>query len=163
MKIVVRPLLKSDWDSVSKIYKEGIATGIATFETECLNWEQWDAKYLSNCRIVAVNKDIVVGFGVLAPASKRIVYRGVAEVSVYVSDDFRGKHIGETLLRQLIEDSEKDGFWTLQAGIFSENKASINLHLKSGFRVVGIRKKIGRLNGKWYDNHFLERRSDCIN
>ena len=162
MKIVVRPLLKSDWSSVSKIYKAGIATGIATFETECPNWEQWNAKYVSNCRIVAVNEDVVVGFGVLAPVSKRIVYRGVAEVSVYVSDDFRGNHIGETLLKQLIKGSETEGFWTLQAGIFSENKASINLHLKCGFRIVGVREKIGKLKGKWNDNHFLERRSKII-
>lgn len=162
MEIVVRPLLETDWASVSKIFKEGIATGIATFETECPNWDNWTKKHFKACRIVAVYKNMVVGFGVLAPVSKRLVYKGVAEVSVYVSDDYRGKHIGETLLRQLIEDSEKEGFWTLQAGIFSENKASINLHLKCGFRIVGLREKIGKLRGEWYDNHFLERRSKIV-
>ena len=159
MEIVVRTLRKSDWSSVSKIYKEGIATGIATFETEVPNWQQWDAKYFSICRFVALIEGKVVGFGVLAPVSKRHVYKGIAEVSVYVSNAFKGKHIGETLLKQLIDESETNGFWTLQASIFLENIASINLHLKCGFRVVGIREKIGQLYGTWYDNHFLERRS----
>ena len=159
MEIAVRILTRSDWDSVSKIYKEGIATGIATFETKVPSWQQWDTKYVPVCRFVALIKRKVVGFAVLSPASKRQVYKGVAEVSVYVSNAFKGKHIGETLLKQLIDESEANGFWTLQASIFSENIASINLHLKCGFRVVGIRERIGQLNGKWYDNHFLERRS----
>ncbi|WP_303316893.1 GNAT family N-acetyltransferase [Flavivirga abyssicola] len=162
MEIVVRPLTKSDWNSVSKIYKEGINTGIATFETEVPNWQQWDAKYVSVCRFVALVKTTVVGFTVISPVSKRHVYKGVAEVSVYISNAFKGKHIGETLLKKLIEESEASGFWTLQASIFSENIASINLHVKCGFRVIGIREKIGQLNGKWYDNHFLERRSSKI-
>lgn len=163
MEIAVRPLLSNDWDSVSKIYKEGIATGVATFETECPSWENWTNKYFETCRIVAVYQDLVVGFGVLSPVSKRLVYKGVAEVSVYVSEDYRGKNIGELLLKTLIKESEQKGFWTLQAGIFSENKASINLHLKCGFRIVGVREKIGKLKGKWYDNHFLERRSEIVN
>ncbi|TGV01787.1 GNAT family N-acetyltransferase [Flavivirga rizhaonensis] len=162
MEIVVRPLTKSDWNSVSKIYQEGINTGIATFETKVPNWQQWDAKYVSVCRLVALVKTSVVGFAVLSPVSKRHVYKGVAEVSVYVSKAFKGNHIGETLLKKLIEESEASGFWTLQASIFSENIASINLHLKCGFRVIGIREKVGQLNGKWYDNHFLERRSSKI-
>ncbi len=163
VEIVVRKLLKSDWDSVSEIYKEGIATRIATFETEVPNWQQWDTKYFSVCRFVAVVRENVVGFAVLAPVSKRNVYKGVAEVSVYVSNKFKGKHIGETLLKQLVKESETNGFWTLQASIFSENIASINLHLKCGFRVIGVRERIGKLYGKWYDNHFLERRSNKIN
>ncbi len=162
MEIAVRPLLKSDWDAVSNIYREGIATGMATFETVCPDWNQWHKKYLTSCRIVALYGGDVVGFGVLAPVSKRAVYKGVAEVSVYVSPEFWGKQIGETVLRTLIEKSESEGLWTLQASIFSENKASINLHVKCGFRIVGIRQKIGQLNGKWYDNHFLERRSKLI-
>ncbi len=163
MEIAVRLLLKTDWNSVSKIYKEGVATGIATFETECPNWNQWNIKYLQCCRFVAIIENKVVGFAVLSPVSKREVYKGVAEVSVYVLENSRGKHIGEKLLNTLINESEKEGFWTLQAGIFSENKASINLHIKCGFRIVGVREKIGKLNGKWYDNHFLERRSKIIN
>lgn len=163
MEIAVRPLVKSDWAVVSKIYEEGIATGIATFETICPDWEQWDNKYLKPCRIVAVYNGNVIGFGVLAPVSKRSVYKGVAEVSVYVFQRFWGKQVGKTLLKALIEDSESEGFWTLQAAIFSENKASIHLHVKCGFRIVGIREKIGQLKGKWHDNHFLERRSKIIN
>ncbi len=160
--LVVRPLIKHDWGSVSEIYKEGIATGIATFETECPNWKQWNVKYLQCCRFVATIEDKVVGFAVLSPASKRKVYKGVAEVSVYVSEAFRGKHIGRKLLKVLINESEKVGLWTLQAGIFSENNTSINLHLKCGFRTIGVREKIGKLNGKWHDNHFLERRSKIV-
>ncbi|GAA3644822.1 GNAT family N-acetyltransferase [Flavivirga jejuensis] len=162
MEIAVRALMKNDWSSVSKIYKEGIATGIATFETEVPNWKQWHAKCLPVYRFVALVKGEVVGFAVLMPVSKRYVYKGVAEVSVYVANGFKGKHIGERLLKQLVDESEFNEFWTLQANIFSENIASINLHLKCGFRVVGIREKIGQLYGKWYDNHFLEKRSSKI-
>lgn len=158
MEIVVRPLVNSDWNAVSKIYAEGIATGIATFETEVPNWEIWNQKHIELCRIVAELKKEVVGFAVLSQVSIRDVYKGVAEVSVYVSKQHRGHKVGETLLNQLIKESEIHGFWTLQAGIFSENEASINMHKKCGFRVVGIREKIGMLHGKWYDNHFLERR-----
>ncbi|GAA3573132.1 N-acetyltransferase family protein [Snuella lapsa] len=160
--IRLRPLDKNDWYSVSKIYSEGIATGIATFETEYPSWEQWNNKYLSHGRLVAVLNDAVIGFAVLAAVSKRIVYKGVAEVSVYVSEAFRGQHVGERLLKMLIRESEANGIWTLQASVFSENKASINLHLKCGFRMVGVREKIGKLKGTWYDNLLLERRSEII-
>lgn len=159
MVIVVRPLVKNDWETISKIYADGIATGIATFETEVPDWELWNEKYIEHCRIVAELNHEVVGFTVLSQVSKREVYKGVAEVSVYVSERYRGKNIGETLLIQLIKESENKGFWTLQAGIFSENLASIQLHEKCGFRIVGIREKIGKLHGKWHDNHLLERRS----
>ncbi len=158
-EVSTRPLVKKDWDSVSKIYAQGIATGIATFETEVSDWKQWSEKYLRSCRIVAIDDGMVVGFATLAKVSPRKVYRGVAEVTVYVDINYRRRQIGEVLLRQLIRESEAHGFWTLQAGIFSENQASIELHKKCGFRVVGIREKIGRLNGKWHDNYFLERRS----
>ncbi len=160
MEIVVRPLLKTDWESVSKIYKEGIDTGIATFETEVPTWNLWDEKYIEHCRIVAEINREVVGFAVLSQVSKREVYKGVAEVSVYVSTNHRGKNIGKVLLTQLVRESESNGFWTLQAGIFSENIASICLHEKCGFRIVGIREKIGKLHGKWHDNYLLERRSN---
>ena len=162
MGIVVRELLKTDWIAVSNIYAEGIATGIATFETEVPEWELWNEKYIEHIRIVAELNNEVVGFAVLSQVSKRKVYKGVAEVSVYVSTNHRGHKIGETLLKQLIMESENYGFWTLQANIFSENKASINLHKKCGFRMVGIREKIGMLHGKWHDNHLLERRSNLI-
>ncbi|MBJ6366785.1 N-acetyltransferase [Snuella sp. CAU 1569] len=158
----LRPLDKSDWYSVSKIYSQGIATGIATFETECPTWEQWNSKYLLHSRLVAVLNGTVIGFAALAAVSKRAVYNGVAEVSVYVSEAFKGKHVGERLLKHLIRESEANGIWTLQANIFSENNASINLHLKCGFRIVGARERIGKLKGRWYDNQLLERRSEVI-
>lgn len=157
--ISIRALVKADWDSVSKIYEDGIATGIATFETEVPDWKTWNNKYIETCRLVAMYNNEVVGFAVLSQFSKRKVYKGVAEVTVYVDNNYKGKYFGETLLKALIEQSESNGFWTLQAGIFSENIASIELHKKCGFRVVGIREKIGQRHGKWHNNHFLERRS----
>ncbi len=160
--ILTRPLIKTDRISVSKIYADGIATGIATFETEIPDWEAWSNKHIATCRIVAEKENQVVGFAGLAQVSKRYVYRGVAEVTVYVHKDYKQQHIGEILLRQLIKESEAEGFWTIQAGIFSENIASIELHKKCGFRVVGVREKIGQRHGKWHDNHFLERRSKII-
>lgn len=160
--LVLRPLLDSDWESVSEIYAEGIKTGMATFETEVPNWERWDKKHISSCRLVAELNGNTVGFAVLSKASNRKVYEGVAEVSVYVSEKHRGIRIGTTLLNQLVVDSEINGFWTLQAGIFSKNTASINLHVQCGFRVIGIREKIGKMNNEWHDNHFLERRSKKI-
>ena len=163
MEIVVRPLIETDWKSVSRIYAQGISTGIATFETEIPDWEIWDKKYEDTCRIVAIQHKNVVGFAVLSLVSQRDVYRGVAEVTVYVEKGSQGRGIGKTLLNEIIKQSEFNGFWTLQAGIFSENIASIQLHKKCGFRFVGIKEKIGQLNGKWHDNHFLERRSKKIN
>lgn len=162
MEIVVRPLVKADWKAVSNIYAEGIATGVATFETEVPAWELWNKKYMEHCRIVAELNHEVVGFAVLSLVSKREVYKGVAEVSVYVSEKFRDKNIGELLLGTLIKQSESEGFWTLQANIFSENLASIRLHEKCGFRMVGLREKIGKLHGNWHDNQLLERRSSKI-
>jgi len=162
MEIAVRPFVKEDWSSVSKIYEDGISTGIATFETEVPDFETWNKKYIESCRIVASQNEKLVGFAVLSLVSHRYVYRGVAEVTLYVDKDYRGNGIGKILLTELIKQSETHGFWTLQASIFSENLASINLHKKCGFRIVGIKEKIGQLNGKWHDNHFLERRSKII-
>lgn len=162
MTHVIRHFKENDWNSIARIYAEGIATGIATFETKVPDWKTWNDKYIKTCRVVAEVETQVEGFAVLSQASKRSVYKGVAEVSVYVSKEHQGEGIGEQLLKQLIKESETHGFWTLQAGIFSENKASIKLHEKCGFRIVGVRKKIAQLNGKWYDNQFLERRSNII-
>ncbi|MCK0107735.1 N-acetyltransferase family protein [Flavobacteriaceae bacterium S0825] len=162
MKLEIRAFNKQDWASVSKIYAEGIATGVATFETEAPSFNVWDNKFIKQCRLVAEVNSKVVGFAVLSQVSKREVYKGVAEVTVYVAANERGKGIGKRLLETLVIESEKKGFWTLQAGIFSANKASIELHKKCGFRVVGIREKIGKRDGKWHDNHFLERRSNKV-
>ena len=157
--VSIRSLINTDWNSISKIYADGIETGIATFETVVPNWETWSDKHIESCRIVAIKNNDVVGFAVLSLVSNRHVYKGVAEVTVYVYENCKNKGLGSILLKALINESEQNGFWTLQAGIFSENKASIALHKKCGFRIVGVREKIGQRNGKWYDNQLLERRS----
>lgn len=163
MNCTIRNFNENDWISVSKIYEQGIATGIATFETEVPTFNIWDQKFIKKCRLIIEDKNEVIGFGVLSQVSNRKVYNGVAEVTIYVAEKQRGKGIGKQLLNALILDSEKEGFWTLQASIFSKNTASIHLHEACGFKVVGIREKIGQLNGIWFDNHLLERRSKKIN
>ena len=160
--MTIRSFINQDWTSISRIYAEGIATGIATFETEVPSFKKWDKKFIDTCRLIAEVNDQVIGFAVLSRVSNREVYRGVAEVTVYVAKEYRGKGIGKILLNALIAESERNGFWTLQAGIFSENIPSIKMHEQCGFRVVGVREKIGQRNGKWYDNHFLERRSKSV-
>lgn len=162
-KLNIRPFAKEDFEAVQNIYAEGIATGIATFETETPTFKLWNEKFIDKPRLVAELDGEIVGFAVLSQVSKRKVYKGVAEVTIYIAENKRVKGIGKQLLQTLVEKSEKVGFWTLQAGIFSVNKPSIELHKKCGFRVVGIREKIGKRDGKWHDNHFLERRSNKIN
>ena len=149
----------SDWAQVSSIYLEGIRSGHSTFETSVPTWEQWDANHLEIARLVMRNGDTVLGWAALSPTSRRDVYRGVAESTVYVAGSQRGKGIGRALLEALIEESEKDGIWTLQASIFPENTASLELHLRCGFREIGRRERIAQLNGVWRDTLFLERRS----
>ncbi len=151
-----------DWPEVRKIYREGIETGLATFETEVPEWSIWDKNHLKRCRFTALQEETITGWCALSPVSLRPAYSGVAEVSVYVGKNARGRGMGRALLEKLVRESESSGIWTLQAGIFPENEASINLHKKSGFREVGIRKKIGRLHGKWKDVVLLERRSNII-
>ena len=150
---------KSDYDAVKTIYQQGIDTGNATFETQAKEWDEWNSSMLEACRLVAVDKKQVVGWAALSPASSRCVYAGVAEVSLYVASRFQGKGIGHALLSKLISSSENEGLWALQGGIFPENARSIALHKKNGFRVVGIREKLGKMNGKWRDVVLLERRS----
>lgn len=156
--MVLRSLKKSDYEVVKRIYKEGIDTQFATFETVVPEWESWDNKNLPFCRFVAVLDQGIAGWTALSPVSKRAVYRGVAEVSIYIGKDFRGQGLGKKMMEHLIEESKKEGIWTLQANIFSENEASLKLHLQSGFRIVGVREKIGQLNGVWKDNILLELR-----
>lgn len=152
-----------DWDSVSAIYKDGIATGFATFETSTPSYSDWDAAHLKNCRIIAHNLDQITGWAALSPVSSRCVYGGIAEVSVYIAKNSRGLGVGKLLMERLILDSEKVGLWTLQSGIFPENIASIKLHEKVGFRYIGKREKIGKTNeGVWKDNLLFERRSTLI-
>jgi phosphinothricin acetyltransferase len=153
----------TDWSAVASIYRRGIETGDATFETEVPPWTAWDAARLSVCRLVAEVDGGVVGFAALSPTSYRPVYAGVAEVMVYVAADLRGRGVGRLLLDALVERSEEAGIWTLQAGIFPENQASIALHRASGFRVVGTRIRPGRAaDGRWRDVVLLERRSDVV-
>ena len=147
------------WLLVKTIYEEGIATGNATFQTTAPRWEEWDAAHIKNSRLVAIENGEVLGWAALTPVSGRCVYAGVAEVSVYVAAAARGKGIGKKLLQALIESSEKNNLWTLQAGIFPENKSSIKIHEACGFRIVGVREKIGKMNGTWRDTMLLERRS----
>ena len=149
----------ADWSSVRGIYEEGIATGHATFQREAPTWEQWDAGHLSRCRLVAERSRVVVAWAALSRVSSRDVYAGVAEVSIYVAAEARGGGIGRRLLAAVIAESERAGIWTLQAGIFPENLPSFTVHERCGFRVVGRREKLGRMDGRWRDVLLLERRS----
>jgi L-amino acid N-acyltransferase YncA len=156
----VRPMLASDWPAVARIYREGIDTGDATFETEVPEWDEWDRGHLDVCRLVVEMDDRLVAWAALSPVSRRFVYRGVAEPSIYVATEARGRGVGTALISQLIDASEQAGIWTLQTAIFPENAGSIALHLKHGFRVVGTRQRIGAHHGRWRDVLFLERRSE---
>jgi L-amino acid N-acyltransferase YncA len=153
------PLTFDDWPAVREIYQDGIDTGDATFETAAPDWEAWDAKHLASCRLVVREGSQVLGWAALSPVSARPVYRGVAEVSVYVSGRARGRGIGSMLLNQLVAASEEHGIWTLQASIFPENRASIALHQRAGFRIVGTRERIACREGRWRDTVLMERRS----
>ncbi|NOZ51359.1 MAG: N-acetyltransferase [Chloroflexi bacterium] len=162
MDITLRAMQADDWPAVQHIYEQGIATGIATFETTLPDWQDWHRHHLSACRLVAVAADEVVGWAALSPVSNRCVYAGVAEVSVYVAATARGQGVGYRLLSQLVACSEQAGLWTLQAGIFPENEASLHLHRRCDFRVVGRRQKLGHLHGVWHDVLLLERRSQVV-
>jgi len=157
-QLTLRALLPQDWTDVRRIYQEGISSGNSTFQTEAPTWEQWDASHLQACRLVAVMGDAIVGWAVLAAISARPVYRGVAEVSVYVAAAAHGQGVGSALMRELVAASESHGFWTLQAGIFAENTASLALHCRAGFRRVGHRERMGQLHGVWRDVVLMERR-----
>jgi phosphinothricin acetyltransferase len=159
----ITPLQPEDWPAVRSIYAEGIATGNATFEIETPDWKKWDAAHRQDCRLVARKlEEEIVGWAALSPVSLRRVYAGVAEVSVYVAASARGQGVGNALLPALIEESERAGVWTLQAGIFPENSASLRLHYAHEFREVGARRRIGKLGDIWRDVVLLERRSSSI-
>jgi phosphinothricin acetyltransferase len=155
----ITALLPEHWPVVRSIYLEGVATGHATFEMDAPEWAEWDQDHLSCCRLVARRDDHVVGWAALSPVSRRRVYAGVAEVSIYVAGPARRDGVGTALLGALVEESERAGIWTLQAAVFPENRATIRLHTNAGFREVGHRHRIGRLNGEWRDTVLLERRS----
>jgi phosphinothricin acetyltransferase len=160
--LCIGKLHPEDWDAVRAIYQQGIATGNATFETETPTWDAWDAGHLPTCRLVARADGRIAGWAALSPVSGRCIYAGVTEVSVYVAADARGQGIGKALLSALVEASEQEGIWTLQAGIFPENEASIALHKRCGFRVLGRRERLGQMDGVWRDVLLMERRSNVV-
>jgi L-amino acid N-acyltransferase YncA len=165
MDYQIEPMKREDWGQVRAIYEEGIATENATFEPLVPEWEKWDSAHVPEPRLVVRVEGRVAAWAALSRVSARKVYAGVAELSIYVGEKYRGKGIGDALLGAFVEASEKAGFWTLQGGIFPENTISIELHKKHGFRVLGIREKIGKmafgkLQGKWRDVALMERRSN---
>jgi phosphinothricin acetyltransferase len=162
MEVKIRAMKNNDWDGVVDIYVQGIKTKRATFQTEAPSFEEWDKGHIKDCRLVAVNSDDeVLGWVALSPTSSRCVYRGVADVSIYIAENSRGNSIGSTLMNAVIEESEKIGIWTLQSGIFEINEASRELHKKCGFRSVGVREKIGcDIDGVWQNTVLMERRSE---
>lgn len=162
MEYAIDAMSPGDWDEVRAIYLEGISTGLATLETEPGTWEKWNAAHLESHRFVARGDASILGWAALSPTSMRPVYGGVAEVSVYVGSRFQCHGIGTALLKALIASSEKSGIWTLQAMIIAGNRASISLHLRCGFREVGLREKLGKLFGQWRDVVLLERRSRIV-
>jgi phosphinothricin acetyltransferase len=160
--MVIEPLAVGDWPAVRAIYQAGIATGDATFETTAPDWQAWDGGHLADHRLVARADGRVLGWAALAPVSDRCASAGVAEASVYVAADARGRGVGRALLGAVVASAERGGIWTVQAGIFPENQASVRLHLGCGFRVVGVRERLGQLHGRWRDVLLLERRSPAI-
>ena len=164
MTLQIRQVTNDDWEQVRWIYEAGIATKLATFETQAPSfYEQWISNAVLTCSLVAVEGNQIKGWCKLNPVSARKVYEGVGEVSVYVHPEAKGQGIGHQLLQNLIQKSEEEGYWTLESKIFVENHASIQLHKKNGFRAVGIREKIAMLDGEWKDTLLLERRSEPVN
>ncbi len=160
--VAIAALVASDRDDVAGIYADGIVSGLATFETEVPTWEAWDRDHMADHRLLARDAGRAVGWAALAPVSSRCVYAGVAEVSVYVAAGARGRGVGTALLAALVESSEAGGVWTLEAGILPENEASVRMHERCGFRVVGRRERLGRMRGVWRDVLLLERRSAAV-
>lgn len=157
--MIIEAMTPADWPAVSSIYAEGIASGNATFETEVPSWEKWDTSHVPSPRLVARDDSGILGWAALSRASSRAVYAGVGEVSIYIAGRARGKGVGNALMKELVAQSERAGFWTLQASVFPENEASVRLHERHGFRVVGRRERIARQGGRWRDTVLLERRA----
>jgi phosphinothricin acetyltransferase len=158
----IEPMTAGHWPAVRAIYEQGIAGGDATFETGSPTWETWDGGHLAGHRLVAAAGGRVVGWAALSPVSERCAYAGVAETSVYVAAEATGRGVGRALLERLVAGAEAAGIWTVQAGIFPENRASLALHRRCGFRIVGVRERLGKLDGRWRDVVLLERRSPLI-
>ncbi len=160
---MIEPLLTEHWEAVKTIYENGIATGNATFQTAApATWEQWDKGHLLHSRFVVKADNKVIGWGALSPTSARLCYKGVCELSIYIDNDYRGKGIGGLLMEVVVKSSEANGVWCLYSSTFPENKASIALQKKFGFREIGYREKIAQQNGVWRDTVLLERRSKVV-
>jgi L-amino acid N-acyltransferase YncA len=164
--LLIRALREADWPAVKTIYEQGIAGRNATFETEAPSWEAWDGAHHPEHRLVAEARSpsdtVLLGWAALTPMSERCCYRGVAENSVYVATEAQGQGVGHALLERLVAEAEANCIWTIQAGVFPENEASIRLHERCGFRLVGVRERLGQLDGIWRDVVLLERRSPLI-
>jgi L-amino acid N-acyltransferase YncA len=159
MTFLINEFTASDWPAIAEIYRAGIDTGNATFETHVPVWEEWNAAHLATCRLAAREGDRLIAWAALSPVSKRACYRGVAEVSIYVAPDCRAQGVGQALLQALISASEENGIWTLQGSTFAENVASVRLQERCGFRIAGRRERIAQLHGVWRDTILTERRS----
>lgn len=163
MNYKIKEMTEEDWKEVSKIYLEGINTGKATFQTEIPTWENWNSSHLNSCRLVACLENKMLGWAALSPISSRCVYTGVAEVSIYIGEAYRGKGVGKSILSTLVKLSEENGIWSLYSAIIRENNSSIALHKSCGFREIGIREKVAKMpNGVWHDTVLMERRSDIV-
>ena len=162
MDFLITEFTRDDFAQVTDIYQQGIDTGIATFQTQTKSWQQWEESFLPHSRLVARRGKDILGWATLSSVSSRACYAGVAEVTVYVGSQAQGQGVGKALLNALVNESENNGIWTLQAGIFSTNEASIKLHERCGFRIVGVRKRIAQLHGRWVDTVLMEKRSERI-
>lgn len=163
MNYIIENMKASDWKQVSDIYYTGIKTEIATFQNDIPTWDEWDKSHSTTCRFVARTEDKILGWVALSPVSSRCVYAGVAEVSIYIHPEYKGMGIGTALLNNMISYSEEEGYWTLQSGIIKENISSRKLHQKCGFREIGYRERLGKINnGKWHDVILMERRSKVV-
>jgi phosphinothricin acetyltransferase len=163
MNFKIVEMKRDHWESVGKIYYEGIKTNKATFQSNIPTFEEWDRGHIDECRLVAISEKEILGWAALSKVSSRCVYGGVAEVSIYIGEEYRGNGVGTALLNALVKESEENGFWTLQSGIIKENSSSIELHKKCGFRKIGIREKVAKMsNGLWHDVVLMERRSSIV-
>jgi phosphinothricin acetyltransferase len=160
--VMIREITETDYPSVKRIFEEGILTGNATFQKTAPSWEEWNESKLPYCRLAAVVDNEIAGWAALTPTSKREVYKGISEESIYISEKHTGKGIGKALMNALIDESEKNGVWTLYASIFPENTISIKLHLSCGFREIGYMEKAGCMEGVWRDTVLFERRSKKV-
>ena len=161
-EISIQPMTADSWTDVARIYESGIATKNATFESRVPDWDSWSKAHRMDCRLIALIDDKIVGWVALSNVSSRCVYSGVAEVSIYVDTFNLGKGIGDRLMNELIKESESNGIWTLKSGVFPENTASIRLHEKHSFRIIGNQERIGKMDDTWRDVLLLERRSKNV-